>query len=104
MASAGAFTNVPPSSVAKLRYIRASGGEPPGVDVDLKLKDTSPAALADQARKGLAELIRAFDDPATPYRAVRRRDFKYDFDDYAGLARVAEWSGASDDGEAEEPA
>ncbi len=104
MAAAGAFTGVSPSKVVGLRYIRASGGEPPGVDVDLKLKETTPAELADQARSGLAELIRAFDDPATPYRAVRRRDFKYDYDDYAGLARVAEWGNASDDGEAEEPA
>lgn len=104
MAIAGAFTGLPSSSVIGLRYIRASGGEPPGVDVDLKLKDTSPSELAAQARQGLADLIRAFDDPATPYRAVRRRDFKYDYDDYAGLARIAEWAHGSDDGEAEEPA
>ena len=42
-------------------------------------------------RKGLARLIAEFDRETTPYRAVRRARFKYDYDDYAHLARVAEW-------------
>ncbi|MEQ1716868.1 MAG: double-strand break repair protein AddB [Hyphomicrobium sp.] len=76
--------------VAALRYIRASGGEPPGEEVTIKIEDV--AALAEAARVGLATLIADFDDPETPYRAVRRAGFRYDYDDYAELARVAEWS------------
>ena len=40
----------------------------------------------------LARLVAEFDRETTPYRAVRRARFKYDYDAYAHLARVAEWS------------
>ena len=72
-----------------LRYISTSGGEPPGQDVPLKVDDVT--ALARSAQEGLARLIAEFDRETTPYRAVRRARFKYDYDDYAHLARVAEW-------------
>ena len=77
-----------------LQYISASGGEPPGAVVELKLDDV--AAHADQAKADLLRLVAQFDDVATPYRAVRRARFRYDYDAYAQLARVAEW--AADDG------
>jgi ATP-dependent helicase/nuclease subunit B len=89
IAVAGGFANVPAGRVAGLRYISTSGGEPPGQDVPLK---ADPAALADAAREGLARLIAEFDREITPYRAVRRARFNYDYDEYAHLARVAEWS------------
>ena len=40
----------------------------------------------------LAGLVAEFDDEATPYAPARRARFNYDYDDYAHLARVAEWS------------
>ena len=64
----------------------------------LKLDDV--AASARTARDGLARLISEFDNETTPYRAVRRARFKYDYDDYAHLARVAEWSVGSDEEDA----
>jgi ATP-dependent helicase/nuclease subunit B len=48
--------------------------------------------LAQEAQDGLARLIAEFDRQATPYRALRRARFKYDYDDYAHLARVPEWT------------
>jgi ATP-dependent helicase/nuclease subunit B len=72
-----------------LRYISTAGGEPPGHEVVL---DGDTAAMAREAREGLARLIAEFDEAATPYRALRRARFKYDYDAYAHLARVAEWS------------
>ena len=45
-------------------------------------------------------LVVEFDDPATPYRALRRRRFDYTYDDYAHLARVGEWGDDGSDGEA----
>ncbi len=84
------FAGVPPGPVAVLRYIRASGGEPPGDEIDIKVADI--AALAATTLDGLKRHIARFDDPATPYRPVRRQGFSYDFDAYAHLARVAEWS------------
>ncbi len=90
IAAAGGFTDVEAGRVALLRYISTSGGEPPGCDFDLDIDDV--AASADAAREGLLRLIAQFDRETTPYRAVRRPRFRYDYDDYAHLARVAEWS------------
>jgi ATP-dependent helicase/nuclease subunit B len=89
------FPNLNGRSVEALRYIRASGGEPPGEERTIKFDDA--AALAKEARAGLERLIAAFDDPTTPYRALRRPSFRYDYDDYAHLARVAEWSAHVDE-------
>lgn len=97
IARANGFAHVPELPVARLQYISASGGEPPGAVAELKLDNV--AAQADQAQADLSRLVAQFDDEATPYRAVRRARFRYDFDPYAQLARVAEW--AADDGEEE---
>jgi ATP-dependent helicase/nuclease subunit B len=90
IAAAGGFTGVPAQPVAALRYISASGGEPAGQQIDLNGGDL--AALARRAREGLTRLIERFDRAETPYRALRRARFTYKYDDYAHLARVAEWS------------
>lgn len=95
IAAANGFAHVPSLPVGRLQYISASGGEPPGAVVDVKLDDV--AAAAEQARVALLKLVAQFDDVATPYRAVRRARFSYDYDAYAQLARVAEW--AASDGE-----
>ncbi len=92
---ASGFPGLSGRTVTALRYIRASGGEPPGEEK--LLNTTSPAELAARALRGLEDLIADFDNPATPYRAVRRPGFRYDFDDYAHLARVAEWSAHGDE-------
>lgn len=93
IALAGGFPDIAATSVAALRYIAATGGEPPGADKVVKCPDV--AALAAETRAGLERLIAQFDRPQTPYAAVRRAGFRYDYDDYAHLARVAEWSGAA---------
>ena len=92
------FAGVPDTGISGLRYISASGGEPAGAVVDLRAPDM--AELATTARRGLETLIAQFDDVNTPYKAVRRARFSYDYDAYAHLARVAEWSGGSSDDEA----
>ncbi|MGE3228869.1 MAG: double-strand break repair protein AddB [Hyphomicrobium sp.] len=84
------FETVSGKRVASLRYIQASGGEPPGAEEDIKAPDI--AALAGEALDGLKRHVARFDDEATPYRPLRRARFAYDYDDYAHLARVAEWS------------
>lgn len=84
------FEKVSGKRVASLRYIQASGGEPPGAEEDVKVPDI--AALAGEALDGLKRHVARFDNETTPYRPLRRARFKYDYDDYAHLARVAEWS------------
>jgi ATP-dependent helicase/nuclease subunit B len=81
------------TSVAALRYIRATGAEPPGSERIVRTDDVT--ALAASSLAGLQRLIARFDDDSTPYRAVRRVRFNYDYDDYAHLARVAEWTSDS---------
>ena len=98
IAAANGFAHVPELPVQRLQYISASGGEPPGAVVELKLDDI--AAHAEQVRADLQKLVAQFDDVATPYRAVRRARFRYDYDAYAQLARVAEWAAADGDGDA----
>jgi ATP-dependent helicase/nuclease subunit B len=98
IAAAGGFAHLDPMPVSALRYISASGGEPAGKVIDVKAENV--AALAANARRGLETLIAAFDLQSTPYAAVRRPRFDYDYDDFAHLARVAEWSGGDiEDGE-----
>ena len=90
IAVAGGFTGLASTRIEALRYISASGGEPPGQECALKTADV--AQLAKDAHDGLTRLIKAFDSEATPYRALRRARFTYRYDAYAHLARVAEWS------------
>ena len=78
-------------SVDTLRFISATGGLPPGLEKDVPVKDI--VATATESVDGLKLLAATFDDPATPYTALRRQKFDYRFDAYEHLARVAEWSG-----------
>jgi ATP-dependent helicase/nuclease subunit B len=87
------FTGLSAVSLAGLRYISASGGEPPGVEIGVGGGD--PASLAQRAQSGLQRLIEEFDRETTPYTAVRRAQFDYRFDDYAHLARADEWLSAN---------
>ncbi len=95
--AANGFAGLATQRIAGLRYISASGGEPAGAVIALRAEDF--AMLAARERAGLERLIAQFDDPQTPYSAVRRARFSYDFDDYAHLARTLEWSGNDGDGE-----
>jgi ATP-dependent helicase/nuclease subunit B len=95
IAQAGGFAELPTAPVAELAYWRLSGGTPPGF---IRAIRDDPAALAAAAAEGLARLVAAFDDPNTPYHPapnpLRRVPLAYD--DYAHLARHAEWSGGGD--------
>jgi ATP-dependent helicase/nuclease subunit B len=98
IAEAGGFAGLEAMPVTTLRYIAAKGGEPPGEE---RLIKAVPAALSAAAMDGLSMRIADFDRESTPYRAQRRSGFRYDFDSYAHLARVDEWSAAGGDDEPE---
>jgi ATP-dependent helicase/nuclease subunit B len=91
IAAAGGFPGIG-GEIADLRLISTSGGEPPGAECSFNTRHADLAGLAHEARAGLVRLIGAFDLAATPYSALRRPRFSYRFDDFAHLARVAEWS------------
>lgn len=91
LAREGAFPGTAPGSCPDLRYIVATGGEPPGDIVPLK----GPCAEAIQAAQtGVTHRIARFDDASTPYAYEVRRIYreKAENDPYAHLARVREWS------------
>jgi ATP-dependent helicase/nuclease subunit B len=93
----GAFAGISPGSDPELLYIVATGGEPPGDIVLLKI----PGEAIQAAATGLQHRISRFDDPETPYAHERRAIFrdKADNDPYAHLARVKEWSAGADEEE-----
>ncbi len=99
LAREGAFAGIPAGASAELFYVVATGGEPPGEIVTLKI----PCAEAiEAARTGTGNRVALFDDAATPYAYETRAIFreKAENDPFAHLARVREWSAGTDDSEA----
>jgi ATP-dependent helicase/nuclease subunit B len=93
IARQGGFADLPKAEIAQLVYWRLSGDRLGGEA--RPIKDADPDALAEEALARLKALVARFDDPRTPYlaqpvpgRANRRSD------DYAHLARLAEWQSA----------
>jgi ATP-dependent helicase/nuclease subunit B len=104
MASAGVFDGVPAEAVARLRYIRATGGEPPGETIEIGDAKAPVATIAAAAIRGLERLVAAYDDESTPYTAVPRAGFadRSRYDEFRHLARVGEWGSGRDDDEDDE--
>lgn len=98
IARLGGFSGVAPAPVSEILYWRLKGGAQGGEE---KSAGADPARLTDEALAGLAGLIAAFDDPATPYEARPHPERAPKYSDYLHLARVKEWAVAGDD-EAEE--
>lgn len=100
MAEAGALAGVRPGKVSALAYWHLSGGEAGGKEQPFRIADGSDlAAVIKDALDGLRALIARFDDAKMPYAPYVHRA-RVRFDDYAHLAREAEWSGgANGDGE-----
>lgn len=90
IAESGGFAEIGAGSVVELWYWRLQGGEKGG---QRRLAGADIRQLIDQARAGLVELVRRFDDCATPYRARPHPDHAPRYSDYAHLARLQEWSG-----------
>jgi ATP-dependent helicase/nuclease subunit B len=88
IAAAGGFEGAPAAPVAELAFISLSGGAGGGTTQAL---EGDPAEAAAEAWEGLARLLAAYDDPATPYLArARPRRIAY-ASDYDHLSRYGEW-------------
>lgn len=92
------FKGLNKGEVTALSYIAAKGGSPAGIETTID--GDQMGELIEQSLKQLENLVGKFDKVETPYKALRRHDFKgqYEYDDYAHLARVQEW-GAEDESE-----
>lgn len=89
IASADGFGDVKVKApVSSLAYWQLSGGGEPAHELVIS---ASAATLAATARAGLENLITAFADPATPYQAAPKPRLMPRYDNYAHLARMAEW-------------
>jgi double-strand break repair protein AddB len=94
IAAGGGFAAVgAPAAARDLQYVRITGRRE-GAEVQ-RASDQAPGDLAAKALADLTRLIEHFDRDDTPYEAQRRPsaafDRIYDYDDYAHLARLAEW-------------
>lgn len=87
---AGLGSRKQPPIVTEMRYISAAGGDPPGLVQRVSVQDI--AQLAQTMLDGVQEIATLFDRRETPYAPARRQRFKYTYDEYAHLARIAEWS------------
>lgn len=97
IAKQGGFSGVDAREVGEIAWWKLSGGATPG---EIKTPKTPADQLADAAWAGLERLVRAFDRQETAYYCRPRPEWAPRFDDYAHLARVAEWSAADgEDGE-----
>ncbi len=97
MAADGAFGPDLTGQATELQYWHLTGGFRPGEIRQLYRGKADAAVSATQdARDGLGRLIDAF-DAGQVYRSQPHPDRAPRFSDYAQLARVAEWSAASDE-------
>jgi ATP-dependent helicase/nuclease subunit B len=95
----GGFANIPAgASVSELLYVRLSGNNPPGKSIllELKLNKGDPPQLpddaADEARRKLEALIRAFDNEEQAYPSLVLSMWASRYGRYDDLARIKEWS------------
>jgi ATP-dependent helicase/nuclease subunit B len=86
------------SSVSELLYVRLSGNNPPGKSILLELKINKsdqpqlPDDAADEARRKLEALIRAFEDEEQAYTSLNLSMWANRYGSYDDLARIKEWS------------
>jgi ATP-dependent helicase/nuclease subunit B len=97
----GGFADIPAdSSVSEIGYVRLSGNTPPGEQKPLELKirpgDTPqlPDDAADEARRKIEALIRAFESEEQAYTSLNLSMWSNRYGSYDDLARIKEWSAA----------
>jgi ATP-dependent helicase/nuclease subunit B len=86
------------ASVSELLYVRLSGNNPPGKSILLELKVNKsdapqfPDEAADEARRKLEALIRAFENEDQAYTSLNLSMWSNRYGRYDDLARIKEWS------------
>lgn len=87
------------ASLAELTYVRLTGAEKAGDVHPIVLEERTPDAAADHALARFRTLVQAFEDESMPYRSLVLSMWKNRYGTYDDLARVKEWSAASEEGE-----
>lgn len=91
-----AEAGLPSAPVMRFAYLHLSGKS--GEGASLIEPERPVSELSAEALEGLEKLVIRYADPSMPYEAMRRPQFKYQYDDYAHLARVKEWYGIDEGG------
>ena len=112
MAAVGAFEGIPTLRVSALEHWRLSGGSVAGEVKEVqppKIKSIAEpyltdgvldiGKLGDAALAGLSDLVRRFEQEATPYAAQPFPDRALKYNDYEHLARIKEWAISAGDDE-----
>ncbi|MBS7543393.1 double-strand break repair protein AddB [Ancylobacter oerskovii] len=90
IATRGGFEGVPGEPAVELAYVKL--GTAVLKEISAIDKDATALGLAEDALERVTVLIRAFENPAQPYIALRRTQFRGRSGPYDHLARVREWS------------
>ena len=90
IAEQGGFAGVPGTAVTALEFWQLTGRTPAGIVTTVsKYTHNTPH----QALAGLAKLVAAFANPATPYIAINHLSKRPRFNDFEHLERLHEWAG-----------
>jgi ATP-dependent helicase/nuclease subunit B len=93
--AAGSFEGLAPVEADKLFYIKLSGGEPPGLIVDVN--DIDVMAKADEHLEKFKALMRAYDDERHGYIPRAAMEKEQDTSPFDHLSRWREWSIAEEE-------
>ncbi|HEU0118484.1 MAG TPA: double-strand break repair protein AddB, partial [Alphaproteobacteria bacterium] len=97
IAEEGGFKDIAAAKVESVAYWKLSGGREAGTETIIADDVMDVGTLAQEARAGLEDLIKAYADQNMPYRAVPKLKLQPKYDDYAHLARLAEWGRTAED-------
>lgn len=85
----GGMKDIDPQDVGQLQYWKLTGGRPAGEIVTVK---GDVKKLMEEAEAGLKSLMKAFNDPKTPYLASPWKGREARYHGYGHLARSGEWA------------
>ncbi len=92
IAFTGGFDGIDAGDVGSLQYWKLSGGRP-AADVTEVRGDIKQ--LVGEAREGIEKLMKAFNDPKTPYLSNPRPEWAPRYQNYEHLSRSGEWGTVS---------
>ena len=85
----GGFEGIDAADVGKLQYWKLSGNRKAA---DIRNVNGDVKTLVDEARAGIEKLVKAFNDPATPYLVTPNPEWAPRYNNNRHLSRVDEWS------------
>lgn len=92
IAFTGGFDGIDAGDVGSLQYWKLSGGRPAAEVTEVR---GDVKKLVGEAREGVERLVKAFNDPKTPYLSNPRPEWAPRYQNYEHLSRSGEWGTVS---------